>query len=298
MVLPIPADYDVQNEALDVIELNVRDTQQIDLNSWGRFRLALHTGTEAQFLHFVTDANGNILCHAPQADVDTIYVETGKTHHEMIRAISFARISHDEVVTHHPNSVVMQNGNIGFAIPAYPNFEKAVKDFYFHVGCFLDNLARIAYIFNNPQSAQNHNQRRRIGWGQVVAVANPAAVPLVYQNPYAANYVGAFRAQLEGIKRVRNSLTHSWKVPEAVVNQTLHWPEAIRSDENFAWWHEDATLMTDLANGTLPTTSIVQMVQDDYQFLVQYQSFAFDVLRNDIQNFENNYHVEIRLQPR
>jgi len=230
------------------------------------------------------------LCPVATNLVEDAYIETGKAHHEVIRSLYFMGLAHNEALNRHGQ--LFLNGQLTF--PPYGLFSKAVKDFYFHCGCLLDNLGRLIFILNDTAAAQHARRRRRINWGLVVAMDNNA-VPPVRQNNYANNYINhTNEAQLEGIKNVRNLLTHSWKLPERAHQNNLEWVETVRTEENFPWWHEDHQFWTDVNNGTLGVISIVQTIQNDYQFLLQYQTVAFAQLTQDLPNFENTYNVDIR----
>jgi len=295
MSVTVPNDYNVADEQhLDVFEQTVRALPGIDLNNWGKFRIAIHTGTERRSLHFTSNQNGQPLCPVPTDAVDDAYVETGKAHHEIVRSMYFMTIARNEAAQHHAQ--MFQADQLLF--PAYGLFLKAVKDFYFHSGALLDNFGRLIYIFNDSAAAattlQEIKKRRRINWGGVVAMNN-SVTPPVRQNAYANNYITTGNEdRLEGIKNVRNLLTHSWKLPEHVFQHDLAWPENVRDDEDFGWWHEDPQLLQDVENGVVGSISIMQTISEDYQFLIEFQSEAFEQLRHDIGLFEGRYHVVIR----
>jgi len=291
MVVAVPANYDVAKEQnLDTIERTVRDTPGINLNNWGIFRIAIHTGTERRSLHFAQNNNGNPLSPVPTNQVEDAYTETGKAHHEVIRSLYFAGLAHDEAVNQH--SSLFLNGQLVF--PPYGFFHKAVKDFYFHSGCFFDNLSRLIFILNDPSAVRQANKRRRINWGQITAMDNSASPP-IREHSYANNYINPSNEnQLEGIKNVRNLLTHSWKLPERSSNNNLEWPQTVRTDDNFPWWHEDQQFWSDVNNGTIGVISIIQAVRGDYQFLRLYQADAFNQLTRDISIFESSFSVDIR----
>lgn len=294
MSVAIPPDYNIQSEQLDPIEAAVRALPNIDLSNWGKFRFAIHTGTDIRSLHFSLRQDGQPSCSVPTAAVDQAYAETGKAHHEIIRALYFMEVSYETVEQQHAQ--MFSQGQLVF--PPYGLFCKAVKDFYFHCGSILDNFGRLIYIFNDPEAAatttKQERERRRIGWGNVTAMDNNRTPP-VRQRNYANKYItGATESNLEGIKNVRNLLTHSWKLPEVKTPTDLSWPETVRTDEDFPWWQEDAQLATNVQNGATAIISILQAVKDDYQFLFTYQSTAFEQLRHDILDFETRYSVEIK----
>jgi hypothetical protein len=294
MVVAIPPDYDVNSEQLDVIEQAVRTTPGIDLNNWGKFRTVIHTGTERRSLHFAADpTTGRPRCTIPTSSIDEAFIETGNANYEIIRSLYCMGIGHAEANAQYTR--LFQEGRLVF--PPYGLFCKSVKDFYFHCGCMLDSFGRLIFIFNDPAIAANTKQitqRRRINWGTVVGMDNNTTPP-TRQKAYANTYINtANEDRLEGIKNVRNLLTHSWKLPKIIRGSDLEWPANVRSDENFPWWHEDTQLLADVQNGRVATISIIHTIREDYQFLIQYQSAAFEQLRQDVAKFEARYFLEIK----
>lgn len=287
-MITVPTDYDVIDDAsLDVVERHVTDDLGIDLQEWGAFRRAIKTGTEVQYLHFLQDAAGNLLCTVPVDLVERAYEETGKTHYEMVRSLGFAHLSRNQATQLHAGVA---------AINTKMQFDKSVKDFYFHLGSFLDSLSRLMFIFNRVQNVTTAGNRERVNFGNESQMNSPTLV----QNPttYPFKYLGTFLAQLREIKNVRNAITHSWKIPEIIANNLYHYPSTVRTQTNFQWWHEDPALVANVEAGTVALLPILQMLENDYQTMIQYQSFAFGILRADIPAFEHNHGVEIRDNPR
>lgn len=78
-----------------------------------------------------------------RAEVEESFLEVGKSHHEVICSLLYMQLClNDAVETNRAQ------------------FKQNVKQFYFHAGCLLDNLARLIYILCEPNSdAANRTYR-------------------------------------------------------------------------------------------------------------------------------------------
>jgi hypothetical protein len=139
MALPIPDDFDVQTQILDSNETFIRDELKLDIENWARFRYAIHVGNEADNLHSI---------HPIGKDVKEAYRELAKSHYETVNSLGYARLALGDASQSHQINLLP--------------FCKSLKDFYFHVGCLLDNLARLIYIVNDPGSASETNSKGRL----------------------------------------------------------------------------------------------------------------------------------------
>lgn len=184
MAIPIPSDFEFRTIPLDDNETFIRDQLGLNIDHWARFRHAIGIGLDA--------ANLRGKHGVPVTDnVKSAYRELGKSHYEVVTSLGYAALSLGLARNHQKNLLM---------------FQKSCKDFYFHAGCLLDNLARLIYILNDPRSANElHRQqvpmRHYIGWGHL----------------RDRDYDGHIRVkrskELRGIRSIRNCLTHSWKIP-------------------------------------------------------------------------------------
>ena|SRR3990172_10933267 len=116
MARPIPSNFDFRNERLDPIESRIRDEYNLNIENWAKFRYAINVGVAAE----------NVVGTNNQEIIDS-YLELGKGHYEVICSLGYVKYAFDQF-----------NG------PDLFSKLKANKDFYFHSGSLLDNLARLS----------------------------------------------------------------------------------------------------------------------------------------------------------
>lgn len=264
MALKIPVNFDVRTQALDGNEEFIRDTLKLEIENWARFRYTINIGNEASNLHSKSSI---------AKEVKEAYRELAKSHYEVVTSLGRAKLSL-EIASQYPA--------IHFLL-----FTKSVKDFYFHVGCLLDNLARLIYIVNDRNSAIERYRKRYlkgklvrhwIDWGEL--------------RPYSG-YARLKRSKrLLEIIKIRNDLTHSWSCPIALDGNGLpHWPLAARMKRHHLWPYDERKTMFRQYRKWLP---LLPMMESDFEFVENFQNTVFRKLVRDIRKFERNYGVEIR----
>lgn len=258
MAIPIPSDFDFHTIPLDDNERFIRDELGLNIDHWARFRHAIAIGLDAGNLR---GKHG-----APVTDnAKSAYRELGKSHYEVVTSLGYIALSL-ELARNSKKNLLM--------------FQKSCKDFYFHAGCLLDNLARLIYILNDPNSANELRgqifMRHYIGWGQL------------------RNYDGHIRAkqskELQGIRSIRNCLTHSWKIPFTLQHSHWCWPRAVRLGTRSFFWHYDEP---EFKRRYRKWIAIVPMMGSDLRFLERFQDGRFRRLIKDISRFERFNKVEI-----
>lgn len=259
MALEIPDNFDVYAEKLDVNETFIRDTLNLQIENWARFRYTIHVGNEASNLHSANPIPN---------EVKAAYRELAKSHYEVVTSLGCAAVSLE---------MVTQSLGIHPIV-----FKKSVKDFYFHTGCLLDNLARLIYIINDPKSATETNRRgflvrHWVDWGSL------------------RDYAGYARLKrsrhLREIINIRNNLTHSWSCPVVFGNNIPHWPLAIRRKRNHPWLYDERDILRQRYRRWLP---LLPMLNSDLEFVEQFQDTVFGKLVRDVKRFEQTHGVEIR----
>jgi hypothetical protein len=260
MAIPIPSDFDFRTIPLDENETLIRDALGLNIDHWARFRHAIGVGLDA--------ANLRGKYGVPVTEnIKSAYRELGKSHYEVVTSLGYIALS----------LALARNGQENLLM-----FQKSCKDFYFHAGCLLDNLARLIYILNDPNSANKIDTRYRdfkrhvIGWGQL------------------KGYPGHNRAmrseKLRGIKNIRNCLTHSWKIPFKLDQRDrMYWPLAVRSAKSFLWPYDES----EFKHRYRKWVPIVPMMESDLGFLERFQDERFKRLIKDISRFERSNKVEI-----
>lgn len=266
MALRIPTTFDVNAIDLDWNERRIRDEFKLNITNWARFRYTINIGNNAVAL---SSPAGPVPERVKQA-----YRELAKSHYEVITSLGCARLSLDFADRGRRSNQLL--------------FKKSYKDFYFHIGCLLDNLARLIYIVVDPQSAvATYKKGRRAGelirhwvdWGEL---------------PRYRGYSRLKKSKdLKGIINVRNVFTHGWASPIVRDRDTgiLNWPIAIRTRRNFYWPYDELGLMRRTYRKKMP---VLDMMRNDFAFIERFQGRVFGKLVRDIRLFERHYNVEIR----
>jgi hypothetical protein len=275
MAIHVPDNFDVNSIPLDVCEMYVRDELNLNLLAWGRFRATINIGVDSAKLRGKTGT-------VPDAVKDA-YRSLGRSHYEVIVSLGCA-------------AVALRDGNVN-SLPSVL-FRKSQKDFYFHIGCLLDNLARLIFIVNHPRGAteqypssyrQGDYVRNWIDWGDLKRK---------YVEKSPSDFAGFKRItrspRLKAIIHMRHGFTHGWSPPFRVQGNPAvsSWPIAIRSKRNLRWPHdeEDAKIMRQKYRSFVP---ILHMMAQDMDFVERLQSEAFSRLTRQIGKFERNNGVVI-----
>jgi len=261
MALHVPVDFDVQAQKLDVNEIIVRDHLKLDITNWAKFRYVIKIGNDS--------TNLRPLGGAIPPSVKDSYRELAKSHYEVVTSLGCVRLSY-ELAAHFSQTNPLQ-------------LKKSVKDFYFHIGCVLDNLARIIYILNDPNSATATTKAHRlvrhwIDWGGL---------------PNYAGYVRIRRSKtLREMVNIRNAFTHSWSCPFGVApNGVLLWPKAIRTKRDYYWPQDEPQIIRKKYRRWFP---VLSGLKNDLEFIERFQSRVFAKLIKDVEKFERHYNLVIQ----
>jgi hypothetical protein len=260
MPVQVPPTYDPRKDTeLDPNELFIRDGLKLDIDSWARFRYAIHVGNRASNLS--STSAGPV---SPQ--VAESYRELAKSHYEVITSLGCARLSLDLARNAAPHLM----------------FKKSAKDFYFHLGCLLDNIARLVYIINDAHAASAADKcgrlkRHRVDWGTLGPYAGYARIK---RSPH-----------LKQIVNIRNAFTHGWGCPYLIRGNTLFWPVAVRNRRDYLWPYDESSQMRRTYRAWRPA---FDMMTDDLAFVQQLQNRVFKRLTKDARRFERTHHVTIR----
>lgn len=277
MALKIPPDFDVYTQNLDANETFIRDGLRLDISNWAKFRHTIDTANEASKLRSL---GGTI-----PDEVKDAYRELAKSHYEVILSLGQAKLS----VLLALSVDVIPIEDAGRLL----TFMKSLKDCYFHLGCLLDNLARLIYILNDSQSptatvgSNNRLKYRRHGmdWGRLAD--RMTKDPLLYRG-----YHRFFESQhLQEIVNIRNAATHDWLCPISVdTNGVPSWPLAIRKKRHFYWFYDELPSFRRIYRKWVP---IEVMLQQDLDFMTRFQNKVFARLRSDVTKFEHFHNLEI-----
>ena len=262
LAIKIPRNFSVAREQLDANEQIIRDLLKLDVTNWAKFRYTIAVGNNANRL--ISKNQSSI-----PDDVKEAYRELAKSHYEVVTSLGAARVSYDLSVATIDNPLFLK---------------KSTKDFYFHIGCLLDNLARLIYIVNAPNGASERYQDNRlvrhwIDWGRVC------------KKPWYRRLKKS--RQLVEIINVRNTLVHGWAPPtkKEISTGTQYWPRAIRTSRDFFWPYDESKKLKKSYRKWIP---IAQMISRDLGFIERFQNRVFAKLIKDIRSFEKRYNVVIR----
>jgi hypothetical protein len=261
--------YDYKNEFLEPVESHIRDDLNVNINHWCLFRRAINCGTSAQ--------PPEITFNVGQQSVDKqdAYLDLGKSNYEVICGLGYAKQALEDIKA-------IEITNYGELL----RFMRLSKEFYFHTGSVLDNLARLIYIINDKDShsaivsKKNTTLRRRyISWGDIEKDINS-------NHPDYVQFVRDM--DMQEFRYVRHFLTHVWAPPKQVSPKgELTWPEQIRSARVYAWPHD---ALDQSAYKALTFVPIVDMIERDWKALETFQNKVFEQLTKDVTGkFEPNY---------
>lgn len=266
MPRPIPHGFNAHTATLDANEQYIRDVLRLQILNWARFRHTIHIGNDPNNLH----SNVPI-----SQEVKETYIEFAKSHYEVITALGCVNLS-------------MRSTPRSLRLPLQLlMFKKSVRDFYFHVGRLLDNLARLIYIINDPQSA---TEMKRIYGG--------THIPMRHWIDWGSlrDYTGYVRLKksrhLREIINMRNVLTHSWTIPVRLDRGMVpYWPLALRRKRDPLWPYAELAVMLRLYR---TWDAVPRMMRSDFEFIEDFQNEVFGKLVRDVRKFERNTGVEIR----
>ncbi|HRK80743.1 MAG TPA: hypothetical protein PLZ12_04820 [Saprospiraceae bacterium] len=265
----IPPDFDIFKEDLDSNERHIRDDLQINIVNWAKFRYSIHAGNDSSVLVSPLPIPDN---------VRKAFVELAKSHYEAVNSIGYAKINLIDIN-------MLNKGRPDYLMRVF----KGMKEFYVHIGSLFDNLARLIFILNTPDSAnkkknKNSNEflRHWIDWNQLKGESN------------LQEYSGFFQDKvLKEILNIRNNYTHNWRPPFGFdkISKIVQLPLEMRSDRNYVWGYEEKSEMEKRYKQWKP---LEEFLMDDFAFAEKCQEQIFQQLILDIADFEFNNKVVIR----
>jgi hypothetical protein len=263
MAIAIPPSFDYLKEQLDVNESIARDVFHLDIASWAKFRSTIAVGNHVSHLRGIS-----IIDEARDA-----YRVLGKCHYEVVCSLAFCAKSTWDM---HFGQSFIWDTNAGYIFM----MSKTIKDFYFHAGALLDNLARLVYITNvkDAASAMKGQVRRMRLMDRTDLVKNFASDIAAYL-PYIDNNA------IKELVNVRNAMTHYWKIPF----QNGCWPRSQLSSEKAYAWPYDEFEYKDYSDWQ----PIPIIIREHFSELLKTQHEAFNLLVTDVNKFETNNGVTI-----
>lgn len=266
MARKIPIDFDVFKEQLDSCEVFVRDVLKVNIEGWAKFRFSIYAGNDPGVLESSTPIS---------VEVKQAFIELAKSHYEVVNSIGYAKQCLRELQS-------LDKLSIEYLF----RVNKEIKEFYIHLGSVLDNLARLIYILNNPDSATKKKGdkliRHWIDWPQLV------------RDLILPNYNSTITSPiLKEILNLRNNFIHNWR-PIIYVNpenQELFLSQQIRGDRNYLWHYEEKAGFNNRYTDGKPLSTFLC---DDFAFIEESQNRIFNQLIIDLTAFETNYNLTIK----
>jgi hypothetical protein len=265
MARTIPSDFDVFKEHLDQNELVIRDSLKVKINNWAKFRYSIYAGNNSDVL---------ICSSTIDIEVKQAFIELAKSHYEVVNSIGYAKLCLTEIQ-------LLKKSQIDYFFRTM----KGLKEFYIHLGSVFDNLARLIYILNSPDSSSKKNGtklvRHWIDWPRLTNEFN------------FANYQSLMSdTTLAEILIVRNNFIHNWRsVIQIDQNGDLYLSKQIRSDRNYLWNYEEKT---DFNTKYVDWMPLMRFMSEDYIFVENCQDKIFEQLILDLSVFETNYNLKIK----
>lgn len=265
MARKIPKNFNFKKINLDDNELYIRDTLHVNIENWAKFRYSIHIGNNANVLKSEV---------AIPQKVKSAYVELAKSHYEAINSIGYMKLAYDEF------KLIKPTNNFFYV--------KALKDFYINSGSVLDNLARLIFIINDPDSPTKVNRRGNlvrhwIDWPQLARD---------YKDCFNGYKQVLKSRKVKEILNIRNNFIHNWRcIILFDKNYIPYWPKAIRSKRNFFWHYEEKRQMKSSYRSYI---KIQDIVHEDYIFMEDFQNKIFENLIKAVRTFERNQNVEIQ----
>lgn len=258
MVSTIPSTFDCKKELLDPYESYIRDTFQLNIEEWAKFRWIINCGVDHKNISGKNASDKNVI---------ESYIELGKCNYEVICSLGFCKVALNEYAKYTDSF----------------SGQKAIKDFYFHTGAVLDNLSRIIFIVTIPDAASKTTKsgtriRHKIDRGELLRDYR-TQLPCNYHSHLTSNAI-------EEIVNVRNIVTHYWKIPQC----NRRWPRSeLGSNKTLAWPYSEP----DYANYS-DWTPISDILEEHLNSLVEVQNNIYEFLVSDIGNFEKNNGIIIK----
>ena len=257
MSIAIPANFDYLKEKLDYNERVVRDVFRLNVENWAKFRYTIAVGTRTSRLSGMCGSSIT-------DDAKDAYLNLGKCHYEVVCSLGYCTKAVYDVYTE--NQFVVG---------------KAIKEFYFHAGALLDNLARLVFIINIPSGHSEKNKkgvylRHSIDRGQLLSK----------YKQHINSYVPLLKSPLiEELVNVRNAMTHYWKIPL----EDGKWPRGeLKSTKAFAWPYDEAQF-----HEYEDWQPVPDIIKEHWQEIERVQNDVFGLLIADIPKFEQSISATI-----
>jgi hypothetical protein len=269
MARKFPSDFDVFKEKLDQNEEYIRDKLKVNIENWAKFRFSIHVGNDSSVLESPNPIS---------QEIRGTFIELAKSHYEVVNSLGYAK-----------QCVVEIQGFDKVSSEYFFRVTKELKEFYIHLGSVLDNLARLIYILNDPDSATKKISKKDIrllrhwiDWPHLRKEFNLPKNCSMIDSPILKEILG-----------LRNNFIHNWRPPIKVdkENQKLYLFQNIRDDRNYLWPYEEREQLVEKYN---EVKSLDAFLDDDFTFIEELTNEIFNQLIIDIEIFEANYNLTIK----
>lgn len=265
MAIPIPNNFDYKLISLDPIEAEIRDSLNINIENWAKFRHTIAAGTNSSALKPKPNINLS-------EEIKKTYLELGKSHYEVVTMLGAMNLSLNKYLT---------NNNLLIC-------KMSLKEFYLHTGAVLDNLARLIYIIN-IKNAPTDKYKGKLKRHNITY----ASLKYLDKKELRGYQRIINNKQINEIRNIRNNFAHSWP-PVIRINyyNQLEWPLKIRENSEYYLWPHDPDESKKISKYK-KYILISQMISDDFRHIVEIQNLVFKRLCVDIKKFEKNNNLII-----
>lgn len=277
MSIQIKEGFDFRKVDIDPLEKDVRDQIGDDIENWVKFRHVIDSGYDSSILKGKTIE--------PTLSIRRAFIDLAKAHYEVVTSMGMIRISLDNAKENKIKNPLV--------------FKKSFKEFYFHCGSILDNLARLIFIVIDKESPtllwrKKRLMRNWIDWN--ICKDHFKKYSDEYKTiPNLDKYNHILSLPIvEEIQKIRNNFSHSWPPPiyQDEITKELSWPLAMRYERDYYWPYEEQ--QEEGYKKYAKTEPIIEMIEKDFSFMKTLQNDIFGLLVTSISEFEKNHDLEIR----
>lgn len=256
----IPNDFNYKKQPLDSYATYVRDILALPIEQWVKFKYRINDADRAAILF-----SKKIVSE----ELQQTFLELGRWHKSVVLSLGYAKISLLET---------QQN------IQA-DRFKctKSAKEFYFHLGEILDNLARMTFIINNSDA---HNKRNIQG----KLVRHLINFSLFRKEYNLMGYRKIYNQKsIKEIEILKNNFQQNEPSPFIFADKgkDLLFPASLRTTTK--QWSVELYKPRFRKYVELPS-----MLNEDFATIINFQNEVYKKLIQDVAKFERAHRVVIR----
>lgn len=273
MTKKIDPNFNPRTIQLEFKEEYTRDTLQVNIDSWVKFRHVIGAGLNSNVLKPTKKGS-------KQKALTKTFPDIGKSHYQAVTNLGFCKQSLLDARAYEFSNEFL--------------FEKALYNLYFHAGCVFDALGHLLYIVlikDSTTKLKSNNKphlgpyRHWVDWGKIIKEI---------RTNKKRGFSPFFKSkQTDEIINIRNNYTHNWSIVKAKKpNGEYYWPNAVRTKRNYKWpYHQEGSKLT---GDYKRHTRIVDMLNSDFNHLQSTFNDMFGKLTELLNRFEKEHKVTIK----